>query len=180
MSDPISLVLLRCVKCSTPVPAEPNEIAWTCQTCGTGNLLHEDHGLEQIKIHYSAGIPQNVNGRPFWVVPANVDIDRKTYTTFRKRTNDAERFWAQKRTFFIPAYSVSIDDMILLGTHYLRSPVELEDGGAVPFLPITQKLEDIQALAEFLVMGVEAERSDKVKTVNFTMKLNEPELWILT
>ena len=46
--------------------------------------------------------------------------------------------------------------------------------------PITLPLADVKSLAEFIVVGIEAERSDKVKEVNFTLELKEPELWVLS
>ena len=47
------------------------------------------------------------------------------------------------------------------------------------FLPVTTPPEDMQSLAEFLVVTLEAERRDALKEIGFNVKLEEPQLWIL-
>lgn len=40
-------------------------------------------------------------------------------------------------------------------------------------------MEDIQPVAEFVVMAIEAGRKDMLKNLRFTLKLSLPSLWIL-
>jgi hypothetical protein len=40
-------------------------------------------------------------------------------------------------------------------------------------------LEDVSAAAEFIVMAIEAGRKDKLKELDFSLKLSTPVLWIL-
>jgi hypothetical protein len=42
-----------------------------------------------------------------------------------------------------------------------------------------QKPEDIKALTEFIVVGIEAERRDDVKEISFSLQLETPTLWVL-
>jgi hypothetical protein len=37
----------------------------------------------------------------------------------------------------------------------------------------------MRALAEFMIVSIEADRTDALKTVNFDLKLATPQLWIL-
>ncbi|MBW8009966.1 MAG: hypothetical protein FVQ83_01820 [Chloroflexi bacterium] len=180
MSMPISLVPLKCVKCETPVPAETDEIAWVCQTCNTGLLLDEEKGLVPLEIHYSAKIPDNASGQPFWVVEGQVSLSRDSYTGLGKKTNEAKKFWSKSRRFFIPAFNCSLDELTGLGKLAITTQPELKAGTAAHFDPVTQMKKDLRALAEFIVIAVEANRRDKVKKVVIdSIQLGEPELWIL-
>jgi hypothetical protein len=49
----------------------------------------------------------------------------------------------------------------------------------VDFVPVTVAGDDVGVWAEFLVMALEAARKDKVKKIDFNLKLGEPQLWIL-
>ena len=39
--------------------------------------------------------------------------------------------------------------------------------------------DDVLAAAEFIVIAIEAERKDKIKSIDFELKLSKPVLWIL-
>ena len=179
MSALIELIPLRCPQCQTPVPAQIDEIAWACQQCGQGLLLHDVDGLEPITIHYAEGIPTGQPGKPYWVAEGTVRLDRDAYGAFGKRTREAEEFWGQPRRFFIPAASLPLEEMLAAAVHLLKHTPSLNPGPAVPFAPVTLAVEDVKTLAEFVVMAVEAERKDKVEKVKFTLQLHAPELWVL-
>jgi len=55
----------------------------------------------------------------------------------------------------------------------------LSSGPATPFEAVTLKREDLSAAAEFIVMAIEAGRKDKIKRIDFELKLSKPVLWIL-
>jgi hypothetical protein len=179
MSAPVQLIALKCIRCGTSLPAEPEEVAWACEQCGQGMRLHEEDVLVPLEIRYAAGIQPPKKGRPFWVCEGCVTLERQTYSTFGKKTGQAQEFWSQSRRFFIPAFPYPLDDFTRAGVQWLQSPLALKTGEPAPFEPVTISPDDVSAWAEFLVMAVEAERKDKVKSVNFSLVLGEPELWIL-
>jgi hypothetical protein len=179
MTAPVMLVPLKCTRCATPVPAEPGEIAWRCAQCGQGLLLDETLGLQPLEIHFVAGIAPAGRGRPFWVVDGDVMMERDTYTVFRKKTEDALRFWGQRHRFFVPAFTGDLDELLTVGVSLLRHPPALQPGEPVDFMPVTLAVDDVSALAEFVVVAIEAERQDKVKAIDFSLQLGEPALWIL-
>ena len=74
MTAPVTLIPLRCLRCETSVPAQPEEVAWRCSQCGQGLLLDESKGLVPLEIHYSADIPPNGVGKPFWVAEGQVTV----------------------------------------------------------------------------------------------------------
>jgi hypothetical protein len=162
-----------------PVPAQLDEVAWVCEQCGTGLLLDEEDGLHRLELNTASGIKPNAKGRPFWVVRGSVTLDRDTYGVLGKQTGKAQKFWSEPRLFFIPAYSCSIDELTKLGMHLLTNPPELKPGLAADFLPVTLHKEDIRAYAEFIIMGIEAQRKDMVKEVAFTLQLEQAVLWVL-
>ena len=55
----------------------------------------------------------------------------------------------------------------------------MQEGKPVKFETVTFSPADIPALVEFIVIAVEAERRDKVKSIQMKIELEDPELWIL-
>ena len=45
----------------------------------------------------------------------------------------------------------------------------MQAGSPVPFLPVVTLPGDMQALAEFMIVTIEAERRDALKRVDFTV-----------
>jgi hypothetical protein len=175
----IELVPLVCVRCSTPVPAELDEVAWVCSQCGQGLSL-EETGLQALEVHYMAGIPANTKGKPYWVVRGQVSsLEREKYGGGNKETQEAEALWSQPQRFFVPAYNTTLEHLLAQATQLLLQPPALQEGTAVPFEPVTLAVDDIRPAAEFIVMAIEAGRKDKLKKMNFSLQLFPPVLWIL-
>ena len=173
----VELIPMLCLHCQQPVPAQPDEVVWVCQTCGQGMVLSDDHGLLQQIIHFSAGIPANTQGKPVWVVSGAVTLQRETFSGDNSR--DMQQFWSQPRWFFIPAYNLTLDQLVDAGLRFLKQPLLLQESGTpASFLPVTVHPEDIQPLAEFIILAVEAERRDQLQKISFTLQLGQPELWI--
>ena len=178
MSMPV-LQPLQCINCQTPLLAEPDEVAWVCSNCGQAVQLDEKQsvGLAALDFHFASGIKSGQQGHPFWVAQGSVVVQRQTYSGDENR--HAQEFWQKPRSFFVPAYTCTLEQLISLGMQYLKEPVSLSSGSSVPFLPITLALEDVRPMAEFIVMGLEAERRDKLKKVDIQLNLAAPSLWVL-
>jgi predicted RNA-binding Zn-ribbon protein involved in translation (DUF1610 family) len=173
----VELIPMQCVRCQQAIPAQPAEVVWVCPHCGQCMQLSDEHGLLPQTIHYAAGIPANTPGKPVWVVAGTVALQRETYSG--NETRDMQQFWAQPRWFFIPAYTLPLDQLAQSGVNLLRQPVALQETQTpAPFLPITVHAEDIRPLAEYIILTVEAERRDQLKTLTFTLQLGQPDLWI--
>jgi hypothetical protein len=143
--------------------------------------LDERTGLAPLEIHYQAGLPPNGRGKPYWVAEGRVILKRSTYGggLLGNKTGEAERYWEQGRQFFIPAYSCTLDELLAIGAQLLEKPLELHSGPPVPFEPVTLYPEDLPAVGEFIVLAAEAGRSDHLRTVEFSLGLGTPALWIL-
>lgn len=180
MTAPVALIPLKCVQCETPVPAQPDEVAWVCAQCGQGLLLDEERGLVPLEVHFAADATAEGRGNPFWVTDGTVTLQRETYGASGKKAEEARRFWGQPRRFFVPAFTCPLDMLISLGTGLLLRPPELQPGSPLPFAPVTLLPQDVAALVDFVVVAIEAERTDKVKSVHFSTRLDSPSLWILS
>jgi len=106
-----------------------------------------------------------------------VSVGRKTYSGDENR--QAQEFWRTPRTFFVPAYTCSLDELISLGMQLLRQPVSMMSGPTTAFLPVTLSIEDVRPMAEFIIMGIEAERRDMIKSVAVQLNIDVPVLWVL-
>jgi hypothetical protein len=179
MDQPIALTPLVCLHCNTPIPADTDERAWVCAQCGQGMALDTQKGLTPIQVQYTEGIPPNTPGKPFWVTEGQVALERDVYRSSGKSAQEAEQFWSQSRRFVIPAYSTSQEDLLALAARFLLQPPALKPGSPVRFEPVTLSMEDIQPVAEFIVMAIEAGRKDMLKNIRFTLKLTLPTLWIM-
>lgn len=177
MSALVELVPLQCIRCETPVPAAPEEVAWVCSRCGQGLALDESKGLVALEINYQAGLAPDAVGKPFWVVNGRVSLQRDTYSGDQRE--DAERFWGSGRRFVLPAFAGTLDNLISLSMRYLQQPPALQPGQPARFEPVTLARKDLQAAAEYLVMAVEAARKDNLKLLGVRVELSEPALWIL-
>lgn len=178
MSAPV-LIPILCPHCQTPLPALPDEVGWVCATCGQATVLDEAQpaGLRPIHIQYAAGIPANDKGRPFWICVGSVAIRRDTYSGDKSR--ESQQFWGTGRFFYIPAFNCPLEQLVSLGVDLVGRQPALQPGSPAWFLPITVSLDDVRPLAEFIILGVEAARSDKIKGLSFNLNLTDPELWIL-
>ena len=179
MSRPVELVPLNCIQCAMPIAAAVNEVAWLCPNCGTSLALTEAGDLIPCEMRFSANLPPNSKGRPFWVTEGTVKIFRQSYNLIGNSDQEALQFWSQARRFFIPAYECGLEEMLTIGTRWLADPPPLIEGPKTDFLPITHSAADVQAFAEFLILAVEAARKDKVKEIRFELELQPPTLWIL-
>ncbi len=178
MAGRVSLIPLVCFKCETAVPAQPDETAWVCARCGQGLLLDEEKGLAALSVQYSAALPPGATGRPFWVAQGTATTIRKTYGS-RNESAESARMWATPRRFFIPAFTCPLETITSLGPALLQRPPVLEPGPAAPFQPVTLHPCDLNAVAEYIILSIEAGRKDNLKEIQIQLQLSEPALWVL-
>lgn len=178
MAGRVSLIPLVCFKCETPVPANPDEVAWVCDRCGQGMLLDEQKGLIPLDVQYSADIPPGRRGRPFWVAEGVADTARKVYGV-SNQSREAEQTWMTPRRFFIPAFNCPLNVLTELAPAMLLHPPELKPGPVVPFEAVTLHPQDVSAVAETIILTIEAGRRDNLKEFSIRLELSPPVLWVL-
>ncbi len=183
--SPIRLVPLTCVKCQAPIPANLDEIAWVCAQCGQGNLVDpapvpgpNESATRALDVFFSSAIKPGKMGRPFWVSRCQVALtSRQTYQGDESRA--AREFWGAPRLFYVAAWETSLDETINLGIDMLRSPQGLTPGSPMPFLPVVTPPGDVRSLVEFMIVSIEANRRDALKSITYDLKLEPLQLWIL-
>ena len=178
MNETVQLIPLVCVKCQTPIPAQPDEVAWVCEQCQQAQMLDDQHGLHAIQIQYAKGILANARGKPFWVASGHVTL-RARATYKGDQSTDAAALWSTPRLFCIPAYEVSLEQLADYGTRFLLQPPAFQPGPPSRFEPVRVAPADLQALGEFIVLSIEAGRRDDLREVQFELKLEDAQLWIL-
>ncbi len=178
MSGSVELILLKCPQCSTPVPAEEDEIAWTCANCGQGWQLN-DTGLAPLTVRWMPAPAQArpESWRPVWIFAAQVTFTQRENW---QRAADPDQLWQRPVRFYVPAYTCPLDHLEKLGADLTRQQAFLPTGPALgPLKGVTLLPADAIAAAEFIVLTIEAERKDKIKSINFTLNYGPAELWVL-
>jgi hypothetical protein len=178
MTAPVRLIPMMCVRCSQPLSARVDEVAWICQNCQQGQLLSLDGQLAAIEILFASGLKPGVPGKPFWVAQGVItNLVRKRFKG--DDSKDMLRFWAAPRQFFVPAYEMSLESVVEAGLKFIEAQPALLPGPPADFLPVTVLPDDVRALAEFIVLAVEAARKDKLSHLQFDLQLGAAELWII-
>ncbi|MBI4926318.1 MAG: hypothetical protein HY835_01035 [Anaerolineae bacterium] len=174
----VRLIPLQCPRCDTPVLAKLDEVAWVCEQCGQGMKISDERGTDAMDVFFSAALPQNKPGFPYWVARGAVrPLVRSTY--HRDSSEEMNAFWATPRLFYVPAYALEIEKVVAAGVSLLHKPVRMEPGARTAILPVVLPPEDVFRVAEFVVMSVEADRRDALKEFKFDLKLDPVQLWIL-
>ncbi len=178
MNAGVELVLLKCTRCGTPVPAEDDEVAWLCATCGQGLGLTAD-GLAPIDLHWALARPgaRVAQWLAFWVFEGTV--------TFGQRENyggrsQPDNLWHEPRRFYVPAYNCTLQHLEALGADLTRKQVVLSAGqpaGAVRGCTLLP--DDARPAVEFVVLTIEADRKDKLRAIAFALQLSPAQLWLL-
>jgi hypothetical protein len=179
MTASVELVLLKCLQCGTPVPAEEDEVAWVCATCGRGLLLTETE-LVPINVQWaalSAGQGQGGRlGRPVWVFGGAVEIvHRESYSG----GNQPDDLWRNPVRLFVPAYTCPLQELEDVGARLTRQQPLLTPGPPGPLTGCTLLPAEARAVAEFIVLTIEAERKDKLRTIDVRLNVGAPELWVM-
>jgi hypothetical protein len=178
MAASVELVLLKCLQCGTPVAADEDEVAWTCATCGRGLQLTDD-GLVPLEVRWAAAPPGQRPERwlPLWVFSGTVRFLRRESYSGR---SEPHRLWQRPVRFFVPAYACSLEHLERLGADLTQQQPALPPGPAAGTLKgCTLLPRDARAAAEFVVLTIEAEQKDKLKTLEFGLEVGPPELWVM-
>jgi hypothetical protein len=181
MKPSIELVLLKCLRCGAHLPAGEEEVAWVCAQCGQGMQLTPD-GLAPLTVQWAAARPgvQGASWLPFWVFGGTVHLARRETYGVNLFGGGPDRLWEARRRFYVPAFPAPLEQLETVGADLTRRQIPLNAGPPAGALKdCTLFPDDARQAAEFVVLTIEADRKDKLKTITFTLNLDEPELWVL-
>jgi hypothetical protein len=179
-TDSIALGLLKCLRCGALVPAQEDEVAWVCAQCGQGLQLGPA-SLAPLSINWAAGRAgpdaARLRWAPFWAFVGAVTFNRRESYHGRR---PPEKLWAAPVRFYVPAFTAPLRQMADLGADLTRRQIRPKAGPPQGLLSgCTLSLDDAAQAADFIVLTIEAAQSDKLKSVDFSLKLSQPELWML-
>jgi len=178
MTTSVELVVMKCPRCAAFVPAEEDEVAWACAQCGQGMQLTAS-GLAPLPIQWAA-VRENAakfQWRPFWVFSGTVAFSQRESFGRQGQPDDV---WLAPRRFYVPAYPATLGQIETLGADLTRKQVALKPGR--PAGALSQCVlfpDDARQAIEFIVLTIEADRKDKIRSIDFSLSLGEPELWVL-
>ena len=180
----MKLLALNCPECHQPLTPKNDHIVTLCQECLTPVQINDD-GLTPIQIHYAA--PQNETmiseWQPFWIFEGQVHLlKRETQSGHKSGGQAARTLWGQPRTFYVPAWDLSLCTAQDIGSNMLQQQPIFETGpqpSQPKLLPVVVAIDDAVKLLEFIVLAIEARRDDWLRDLDFRLEVQTPELWAL-
>lgn len=181
MSDFV-LEAVKCKKCGSGLLVEVNDNIVYCSSCGSGFEIINGE-LLPIEINFAAAALRGEGDmiyKPFWLIKTNINIaDRKATGNFLKNIfGGSNQASSGSITFYIPAFYCSIDALKHLATQFTMSnPVASPQKYNTKLVGFAYGKEDAKKLAEFILISLEAEKNDVMKS--FSYKINFESMEIL-
>ena len=181
----MKLLALRCPQCAQPVqPDTDDAVVMSCRNCFTAVSI-SDSGLQEMSVQFAAptadaGISDWL---PFWIFKAQVNLqDRQTQGGNRKDREAAAHFWATSRRLYVPAWELPVRQAREIGGDLVKRQTQFQ-----PIDPLAEAVlktavvtaTDALKLLEFVVLTLEAQRSDWLKSIRFEIDAKPPTLWAL-
>ncbi len=180
MSDFI-LEAVKCKKCASGLVVEVNDNIVYCSSCGSGfEIIYGE--LIPIEINFASA---SIRGegeliyRPFWLLKTSISVEeRKASGNFLKNLFGGSAENANGSiTFYIPAFYCSIDAMKELASQFtLKNPVASPQKYNTKLTGFAYGKEDAKKLAEFILISLEAEKSDTMKNFKYDMRFDSMEI----
>ena len=179
----MKLVAIRCPVCARPMKAEVEDLIVACGNCRTPVSLDE-RGLQPVKVVYAT--PQTgaapESWLPLWIFQGEVTIQSRE--SQGRGDNEWQRFWSEPRYFYIPAWSLSLETLNRFSIPLVRQqpryqPLTGGPPGEQAHRSVTVSAADAEKLLEFLVLEIEVQRKDWLRTIAFQITASKPVLWAL-
>lgn len=180
MSDFI-LEAVKCKKCASGLLVEVNDNIVYCSSCGSGFEIINGE-LIPIEINFAAAALRGEGEmiyKPFWLLKTQLNIsERKASGNFLKNifggSNDNT---SGDIIFYIPAFYCPIETMKNLATQFtIKHPVASPQKYNTKLTGFAYGKEDAKKLAEFILISLEAEKSDTMKSFKYDMKFESMEI----
>ena len=178
----MKLLLLRCPRCNHALTPGNDDVVVQCANCHAAVAIGEG-GLQLLPAQYATATqPRPETWLPFWVYRGQVTITSRRIQGGRSATDEAQKFWAQPRRIYIPAWACELADARDLITELLEKQPTLstitppEDAA---FLPAAITTEDGRKLLELVIVTLEAQRKDWMESLKYDLRLDSEALWLL-
>lgn len=180
----MKLLLLRCPNCGEPLQAENDDVVVACANCFTPVAISVN-GPVKMKVQFgvSSGAAAGAGDwLPFWAFDGQVQIRKRETQGGSSKSKDANKLWGAPRRFWVPAWDLDLKVAQELGGRLVQAQPEFQKIDPPPGARLTTAIvtpKDAKKLIEFIILAVEARRSDWLRDIDFDFKANEPQLWAL-
>jgi hypothetical protein len=154
-----------------------------CANCRQGVLIDEN-GPAKIDVRYMAlgeVTAEHTEWRLFWVFAGQVRLERReTQGGGRSGEQEARALWGEPRRLFVPAWELSMRAAQEYGSQLTAQQPALQP--ATPpegfhLAPAVLTAADALAVADFIVLAIEARRKDWLKDLAFRLDVGAGQLW---
>jgi hypothetical protein len=180
----MKLLALKCPVCGQRLDPQNNQVVvMECGQCDTAVSIDPDAGVSQTTVQYAQGKENAEAWLPLWVFDAQVNItSRKTQKRDGRSEQDSHKLWGSPRQLCVPAWTLEMQTARQLGTKLIETPPQLQatakpNGVIMAEMIVAQ--EDALKLIEFIVLSIEAERKDWLTDLQFDIKTQATQLWIV-
>ncbi len=179
----MKLILLRCPNCARPLTPDNDDVVYMCPNCFTGVAIDE-RGVRRANVRFA--LPTKADERaqkwmPYWVYDGRVEILNRE-TQGRSRDKESKLQWANPLRMYVPAWEISMRVAQEVGSKLIqRQPVtkfiDRPDGAYLQ--PAVVSPEDAFRLLEFIILAIEARRKDWLRSLDFRIEAEKPQLWAM-
>jgi len=171
--EDFKLIALKCKSCDSGLTVEINDGIVYCSSCGNGWEIVNDE-LQPIDINFAKPLVPGqgeIIYKGFWLVEAYVNIhSRDSSGGFMSSLfGDAKKTEGQV-LFYVPAFWTTIESAKNLGVNFtVKNPVASPQKFNVKMTGFTFSKADAKKIAEFIFLSIEAEKSDTVRNINYSL-----------
>ncbi len=179
----MKLLPLNCPTCQTPLAPADEALILLCDECHTPVHIAED-GLHPVEITYAAPAAETQisEWRPFWISTGQVHVLARKTQSGGSQDQAAQQLWGQPRRLYVPAWALSMRVAQDIGSRMIQRQPRFQ-GGDPPteprLLSVVLTAEDSLKLLEFIILAIEARRSDWLTDFRFKLDVEPPTLWAL-
>lgn len=180
-----ALVPLDCPTCGAGIHAQGEDVVYYCTACRNGYLLDDtDWSLRLIETSFVAAAHiQADEYKPFWLLPARVDIlDRQAegggftgiFRTFFGDRRSLDE--SGEGAFAVPAFQTSLESVTRLVRSYSEALPELKERLGERLVGGCYGRQDAEKLAHYALIATEVEKPDKLLALKYEIDFGEPRL----
>ncbi len=181
----LRLVALKCRKCSSLLDADPKDVVYYCNNCGTGyELINEKDELVALDIDFALpkkAVDAEAEYYPFWVFNADIKINERDASGTLSSVVD---FIKGKITggpkpiekFYVPGFETPMENIKKLGLEFTRNQPDFDILKKDKLKGCIYSSRDAGKIADFIFLSMEAEKPDMLKGISYDLGLSSPKV----